>query len=63
MTLEKAYAKMLGEVDAKALGISRQSLYNARQNAKHGDYPKEQAMRKRLRAAGWKMQASESWGK
>jgi len=43
------------------LNLSRQRLFNIRQNITHGDFPKEETMREQLRLAKWKCVATELW--
>ena len=52
---------MLEEATHELLGISEQSLWNARFRVKLGEWPKDSTMRKRLTKGGWKRTSVEQW--
>ena len=61
--LSEAYIEMLITVRGEALGESRQRLFAIRKAASHGDFPKEDTMRKHLKMAGWSCIGEEFWAK
>ena len=59
--LSDAYLSMMKSAKGSELGLSAQSLWNARTSVIRGEYPKDTTMRKRLLKAKWRKVQDEQW--